>query len=279
MDPSRRKFLKRTLGALALAGGAVGFEQRGEADALTVTRVDVPLPQWPAGTPGLRVGQLSDMHCDGAHAIGRTKRAVDVLLAQKPDVVFLTGDYISYKPHKWARPAAEAMAGLTAVPGGVYAVLGNHDWWGGGADIVARELTQIGIHVLRNESVALPQAPGVWVVGLDDRWAGKQDVVKALQGVPDGTCRLMLMHEPDYADEAPPGFALQFSGHSHAGQIRLPGLPPLHCPQYGRKYPEGLQQALHHPVYTSRGVGTMGPHFRLFCPPEIGVLHLHGPTL
>lgn len=67
------------------------------------------------------------------------------------------------------------------------------------------------------------------------------------------------MHGLDYANAAPLGFGLQLSGHSHAGQIRIPGLPPLHCPEYGQKYPEGLQQAANHPVYTTRGVGMMGP--------------------
>ena len=85
------------------------------------------------------------------------------------------------------------------------------------------------------------------------------------------------MHEPDYADEAPPGFALQLSGHSHGGQIRIPGLPAFHCPKYGRHYPEGLRQGPHHPVYTTRGVGTIGPPIRLFCPPEVTVLTLRSP--
>ena len=90
---------------------------------------------------------------------------------------------------------------------------------------------------------------------------------------------MLLVHEPDYADEAPPGFALQLSGHSHGGQIRVPGLPPLHVPKYSTHYPEGLQQGPHHPVYTTRGVGTTGPPIRLFCPPEVTVLTSTPPEM
>jgi predicted MPP superfamily phosphohydrolase len=247
---------------------------REQTNDLRVTQIDVTLADWPLPVPGLRVGQLSDMHCSGSQAIERTRRAVDLLMAQKPDIVFLTGDYISYQPQRWARPAVEALAGLTAVPGGVFAVLGNHDYVSHGAETVSRELREVGIHVLRNESTPLPQAPGVWVIGLESRRVGRQDVNSALMGVPAEACKLLLIHEPDYADEAPRGFALQFSGHSHAGQIRLPGMRPLYCPENGRKYPEGLQQARHHRVYTSRGVGVGGPQFRLFCPPEVAVLNL-----
>ena len=113
------------------------------------------------------------------------------------------------------------------------------------------------------------------MVGLDDRYAGRQDVARALDSVPPDVCKLLLVHEPDYADEAPAGFALQLSGHSHGGQVRVPGLPPLHVPKYSTHYPEGLQQGPHHPVYTTRGVGTTGLPIRLFCPPEVTVLTLH----
>jgi predicted MPP superfamily phosphohydrolase len=92
--------------------------------------------------------------------------------------------------------------------------------------------------------------------------------------VPDSAVELLLVHEPDYADEAPRGFSLQFSGHPHGGQVRIPMLPPIIVPTYSRRYPEGLQQARNHLVYTTRGVGMVGPKFRLFCPPEVGLIRL-----
>ena len=98
-----------------------------------------------------------------------------MLLAERPDIVFLTGDYVTYKPHRWAPRAADALAPLAAVPGGVFCVLGNHDWWCGGHEIVPHALRQVGFTVLRNEAAPLPQAPGVWVVGLEDRCVNRQN--------------------------------------------------------------------------------------------------------
>lgn len=221
----------------------------------------------------MRIGQLSDLHCENDRAVARTKRAAQLLLAQKPDIVFLTGDYVSgHQASDWSRAAADALAALTAVPNGVLAILGNHDWWSRRPGLVAQELERVGFHVLRNKSVPLPDAPGVWVVGLDDRCVEAHDPIQALQGVPETAIKILLIHEPDYADEAPHGFSLQLSGHSHAGQIRIPGLRPLHCPKYGRRYPEGFQQTTQHPVYTTRGVGMIGPQMRFCCPPEVTVL-------
>ena len=280
-SPKRRRFLKWAAGLTLAGGGATAaYGERVEANALQVARVNVALPDWPAGTPPLRVGQLGDMHCDTARAVARTRRAAEMLLAQKPDIVFLTGDYVTDHPHHWAPRAAEALAPLAAAPGGVFCVLGNHDWrnfhWlTDSADAVARALTEVGFAVLRNGAAPVPGASGVWVVGLDDRYADRQDAARALSQVPPGVCKILLVHEPDYADEAPAGFALQLSGHSHGGQIRVPGLPPLHVPKYSAHYPEGLQQGPRHPVYTTRGVGTTGPPIRLFCPPEVTILTLH----
>lgn len=140
---------------------------------------------------------------------------------------------------------------------------------------MARHLGEAGMTVLRNQSVPFPTVDGAWIVGLDDVCVDKQDAETALQGVPSDACKILLVHEPDFADQSPPGFALQLSGHSHAGQIRLPGLPPLHCPKFGRHYPEGLEQSEHHPVYTTRGVGMVGPQIRLFCPPEVTLLRVY----
>jgi predicted MPP superfamily phosphohydrolase len=282
LPPSpRRRFLTRLFGLGLLGLGATACSQWDEADRLSVTHIRLGLPDWPVTAPPLTVGFLADMHCYNKESAARTRRAVSMLLAQKPDVVILGGDYITKDPPRWAPVAAEALAPLGSVPGGVFCILGNHDWtdrlWlAAGADIVTSALCEVGFHVLRNASAPLSAAPGVWVVGLDDRYAQQQNVALALRQVPSDACKLLLVHEPDYADEAPPGFAFQLSGHSHGGQIRLPLLPPLHVPKYSSHYPEGLRQGPHHPVYTTRGVGTTGPPVRLFCPPEVTVFHLHG---
>ena len=274
-SPARRRFLK-TLAATTVVGVAAPvYGHECEAEHLEVVHQEVRLAGWPVAAAGMKIGQLSDLHCQDRRSVARVERAVSLLLAQKPDVVFLTGDFVS-SASTYIRASVRALTLLRTVPRGVFAVLGNHDWGGRHHEErpahVTRALEQAGFQVLRNRSAPLPGTPDVWLVGLDPRSMSAQDPVQALRGVPAGAVKLLLVHEPDYADEAPPGFSLQLSGHSHGGQIRLPGLPPLHCPNYGRQYPEGLQQAAHHLVYTSRGVGMIGPQVRLFCPPEVTVL-------
>ena len=272
-SPSRRRFLKTaTAGAVAGLGAGL-YAADWEPNHAEVVHQAVSLAGWPASAAGLRIGQLSDLHCQSEAAVARAARAARLLLAQKPDVVLLTGDYISDRHGiGWAAACADALAPLAGVKHGVFAILGNHDW--AGPEQVTLELGRVGLDVLRNRSAPLPGVPGVWLVGLDPRSHDAQNPQWALAGVPEDAVRLLLVHEPDYADEAPPGFALQMSGHSHGGQIRLPGLPGYY-PEYGRKYPEGLRQARHHPVYTTRGVGMMGPQMRLCCPPEVTVLTMH----
>jgi len=276
VSPSRRRFLK--LGAVtAVTGlGTSGYAYEIEPAHPKVTKHDIQIDGWPASAAGLKIGQLSDLHCQDDRSVARTALAAQMLLALKPDIVFLTGDYISSgQGVDWAAPSANALAPLKAVPRGVFAVLGNHDYAAGRSAEVAAALEAAGFHVLRNRSVPMPGVGGVWLVGMESLCVFAINPVQAMDGVPAEALKLLLVHEPDYADEAPAGFALQISGHSHAGQSRIPGLPPLHCPEYGEKYPEGLQQAENHRVYTSRGVGMMGPQMRLCCPPEVTLLTIY----
>ena len=276
ISPSRRRFLKRGAAAAIASLGTSGYAYAIEPAHPEVARHDIHIDGWPQPASGLKIGQLSDLHCQDHRSVARTAHAAQMLLALKPDIVFLTGDYISNgQDTDWAGASAEALAALRVVPRGVFAILGNHDYAAGHSAEVAGALTASGFQVLRNRSVPLPGAEGVWLVGMESRSVFAINPVQAMAGVPADALKLLLVHEPDYADEAPPGFALQLSGHSHAGQIRIPGLPPLHCPEYGVKYPEGLQQAENHRVYTSRGVGMMGPQMRFCCPPEVTLLTIY----
>ncbi len=275
-SPSRRRFLKLGAAAAVTGLGASGYAYEIEPAHLKVARHDIKIDGWPKPAAGLKIGQLSDLHCQDDRSVARTAHAARMLLALRPDIVFLTGDYISNgQGTHWASASAEALAPLKAAPRGVFAILGNHDYPGGRSAEVAGALEAAGFHVLRNQSVPMPGVAGVWIVGMESRSVFAINPAQAMAGVPADALKLLLVHEPDYADEAPAEFALQISGHSHAGQIRIPGLPPLHCPEYGVKYPEGLQQAENHRVYTSRGVGMMGPQMRFCCPPEVTLLTIH----
>ena len=262
---------------MALAGlGASGYAYEIEPASPEVTRRDIQITGWPAPAAGLKIGQLSDLHCQDDRAVRRAALAARMLMAEKPDLVCVTGDYITsgFGP-EWADAAAQALAPLRAAPRGVFGILGNHDYADGRTEALCDALTQAGFCMLRNRAAAVPGVPDVWIVGLESRSLSAENPAQAMQGVPAEAIKILLVHEPDYADEAPPGFRLQLSGHSHAGQIRVPGLPPLYCPSFGRKYPEGLQQAQNHLVYTSRGIGMMGPQMRFCCPPEVTVLSIY----
>ena len=276
LSPGRRRFLKFGAAAAVAVAGAPAYGYEIEPNHPVVTRRNVKVPGWPASAAGLTAGQLGDLHCQDHASAARTAHAARLLLAEKPDIVFLTGDYISNGDGTaWAQDAAEALSPLRAAPHGVFCTLGNHDYPDGRPPEVAAALERVGFQMLLNRAVPFPSVPNAWIVGLESMSLAYQDPIKAMQDVPQNAVKILLMHEPDYADESPLGIGLQLSGHSHAGQIRLPGLPPLHCPEWGRRYPEGLQQAQNHQVYTTRGVGMMGPQIRFCCPPEITVLRLY----
>jgi predicted MPP superfamily phosphohydrolase len=143
-----------------------------------------------------------------------------------------------------------------------------------------RSIKHTGITLLRNQAVPLTRGrSSLYLVGIDDLWQELADMPQALERVPGSGCKIALMHEPDFADIAAQArIDLQLSGHSHGGQVRLPGIGPLILPRYGEKYPMGLARvgALTQ-VYTTRGVGVLPPPVRFNCPPEVTFLTLTTP--
>lgn len=272
---SRRWLLKRFLGAAFTIGAAVGGGKL-EAEDLVVTRTNVTLPRLPKSGNGIKIGFLSDFHADYPGAVHRVERAARMLMAENPDITIVGGDYISDHLARDFLPATmEALSSLTTAPRGAYAIMGNHDCWSGTKELAAKLLERKGFTVLNNRSEPFPGVPGAYIVGLDDAWCGYMDVAQALKDVPRNAFKLVALHEPDFADSIGEGFDLQLSGHSHGGQVRIPFLPVIQVPKYSRKYPEGLQHAKNHLVYTTRGIGMVGPQVRTFCAPEVTILTLH----
>lgn len=277
---TRRTFLKAAARTgLALTGvGALGagYTIYGEPGWLAVERVDVPIRRLPAALQGLTIAHLSDLHVSRATSAEHVAEAVALANRQRPDLVVLTGDYITDDP-AFIPAAARAVAGLRA-PLGVYAVLGNHDHWSGAADRIVSSFEDAGVAVLGNAHRRLPVRDGaVWLAGVDDPWLGRDDLAHALRGAPEGDLRVLLAHEPDFADTAArQGVQLQLSGHSHGGQVRLPLTGHVVVPPMSERYPIGLQRvrgssAL---VYTSRGIGVVAPAVRFNCRPEVAILRL-----
>ncbi len=278
---SRRTFLRWALGlplgAAAAAAGGVGYAYGLEPDWLAVERVVVHVPDLPPALEGLTIGHLSDLHWGPYTGWREVRAAVEKTNALSPDLIVLTGDYVLYSAG-YAAPCAGELAALRA-PLGVYAVPGNHDYWTD-IEVVTAQLRAAGLTLLRNRSRRL-EVGGVplWLAGLDDVWEQHHDLDAALAGVPLDEPVLLLVHEPDFADEAACAshrILLQLSGHSHGGQVNLPLLGRPILPWLGQKYPAGLQSVSGSrlQVYTNRGVGLIAPPLRFNCRPEVAVLKL-----
>jgi uncharacterized protein len=276
---TRRRFFysAAAAGAVVLAGDSVLLEP----NQPRIVRHDFFLPRWPERLNGFTIVQLSDFHYDPYFSIHPLHSAIPVVNALRPDLIALTGDFVTSpivgNPEKSAL-AAEPCAGLLrqmTAPHGLWAVLGNHD---DATDRrhVTHALQAVNINVLANQSEAIEHdGARFWLAGVHDVLSGTADLQKTLHNIPTGEAVVLLAHEPDFADAAA-GFPidLQLSGHSHGGQVRVPFLPPLYLPPLARKYVWGTFRIGDLTLYTNAGLGTIGLPIRLDCRPEITVLTL-----
>jgi uncharacterized protein len=261
------------------------------AGSLSTERLTIEITGLPAALEGTKIVQLSDLHYDGlrlsedllAEAIATTNQA-------KPDLVVLTGDYITDS----TAPIAELARSLQ----NIQSPLGNHDHYRPGfQSTVTQALTQVGIHVLWNQ-IAYPWGTEFPIVGLADFWSREFDPAPVFAKIPDSTPRLVLSHNPDTAALLKAWRVdLQLSGHTHGGQIVVPGLGAVagwldrgkvYLPARVRRrlpfmgsqrivrhweWSEGFHAIGNNQLYVNRGLGTYAPG-RLFCPPEVTVMTL-----
>ena len=274
---TRRKFLGRFLiGASALATVAGAETIFLEPRHLVSEPIEVRLKRLPDDFHGFRIAQISDVHFGPYMGKSFLGRAVQLAQSFHPDLLVLTGDFVSHpfgesngvRGAHYAEPCADVFAGVTDIP--VVAILGNHDHWNSG-EIVEGALHDRGIQVLRNRSLPLESGRSrIWIAGVDDALVQAADLTKTLHDVPASEAVVLLAHEPDFADHAARfPVDLQLSGHSHGGQVRLPGIGALVLPRLAEKYPEGLNQIGALQVYTNRGLGVINPPVRFNCPPEV----------
>jgi len=247
-----------------------------------VVRVDMALRRWPYRLDGFTIALLSDFHYDRHFSVHPLNAAIGMVNALRPDLIALTGDFVSMNMLSKSDAAAAALAepcaqllGQLIAPHGLWAVLGNHDCFSDPVR-VAGALHAQGIPVLENRSIPIERdGARFWLTGVGDVLAGTARLETALQPVPNSEATILLAHEPDYADYVAghtQAVDLQLSGHSHGGQVRLPFLRPLYLPELARKYIAGQYRVGPLTLYTNRGLGTIGVPVRLNCPPEITLL-------
>lgn len=313
---SRRTFLKGLL-AVSVGGMGLGGYALAEPFRLNVTRYRVAPEKWPPGLT-LRIAVLADLHaCEPFMGLARLRQIVRRTNALSPDVVLMPGDFApSNRMKRFAKWApggrilahdewAAILAGLKA-PLGAHAVLGNHDWWddarvqrrGGGPVPVADALKRVGIAVYENDAVRLETQGGAfWLAGLGDQWAfwprtaaerarampyvGVDDLPRTLAQVLDDAPVVMMAHEPDvFAEMGALGrrVALTVSGHTHGGQVRVLGYPPIVPSKYGRRFAYGhvVEQGRH--LVVSGGLGCSGLPVRFGMPPEIVLIEVGTPV-
>lgn len=274
----RLKWVALAVVAVGLVGALWAFVF--EPSSLVLREYGLSVSSWPNQVDGLRVAVLADLHVGSPfNGLEKLERIVQETNKAEPDVVLLAGDYVIQgvrggsfiSPRDFAPVLANLRARL-----GVWAVLGNHDWWLDGPAVRAA-LEQNGIRVLENQAAELDPRTGFWLAGVGDYWEGRPDVSLALAEVPEGATVIVFTHNPDVFPEIPDHVALSIAGHTHGGQVNLPLIGrPVVPSEFGERYAAGhvVEEGRHFFVSTGLGTSILPVRFRV--PPEISVLRI-GP--
>jgi uncharacterized protein len=263
-----RRDVLRAAGTGLLAGSLTPIWASESAYRLELAREELRLPKWDA--EGFKLGFISDFHLTGPKQTDRAIEAAHAVMREKVDVIALGGDFVERRTQPQLDNLTRFLQTFRDATVPVVAVLGNHDYWTGSIKTVVSRFEGTGVRLLRNDSLEIE---GVTLVGQDDAIAGNTDYAFF---TPDRTSRslIALLHEPDAVADQPDHVSLQVSGHSHGGQICFPGGQHIYSPGMARNFVNGFYARESAPIYVSRGVGTTGPDYRLFCPPEIAILTL-----
>ena len=274
---SRRAFI--TGGAITAAGLGVGvYSSEVERHFIEIVPQTFRVPNLPEAFHGYRIAQLSDIHLEWFTEDYFLRHAVNKINALAPDLVLITGDYITNNSQGPDDRAYAAMPHCGAILNGLkcplrFGILGNHDAEVDSAAVLDMLVTH-GITPLVNRHVPIERdGQRFWLAGLDDAEAGQPDLDLAIPEKPDGPVILMC-HEPDFMDfiaahRRKPLIDVVLSGHSHGGQVRLPFKGAITLPPLGKKYSMGRYQFENTQLYVNRGLGTVGLPLRFNCPPEI----------
>jgi predicted MPP superfamily phosphohydrolase len=253
-----------------------------EARTLGVSRATLSSPNLPASFDGTRIVFVADIHAGPYLGRARVRSLVDRINALEPDLVILGGDYVGGRAG--GKSAFYSEIGGLKAPLGVYAVLGNHDYWEG-VEQAKTGLADAGITLLLNGNATVERGgESVRIAGVDDAWIGEADVKAAASGIDASEFAVLVSHSPDYFPDALPTtreiFDLALAGHTHGGQLTVFGMISPFVPSaYGQRYKGGWLEEFGVPVLVTRGAGTVTVPMRFFNPPEVNVIDLkRGPS-
>ncbi len=246
---------------------------RRNAGDVRLRRIELPVKNLPTAFDGCRILFIADMHLDGVSGLAECiMRIADGI---EYDICILGGDYsfgYNASDERMRHQVCEVVTFLVG-KSRVFGVLGNHDEYQ-----TAEMLNKLGVEMLLNENVCIEKnGEKIFLVGVDDDFFFQAaELDKAGATVPEGACKIILAHSPDlYKQAAQSGYSLYLTGHTHGGQICLPGgiavISNAHVPRHLIK---GLWEYGSTVGYTSYGVGTSVAPVRFFCPPEVVLLIL-----
>lgn len=268
---------RRAMGAIAGAGAACFADAfLVEPRWLSVTRKEIVCPGLNGSHDGLRIGVIADIHYKPGRMDGLLERCVERLLEEKPDLIFMPGDFVDSHGAD-VEPMMKILSRLEAKHG-VFACMGNHDGWTHSGGKLRQGFEKIGVNFLINDHSRLQiKGEALAIAATDHVWLGNPAPARTLVGLEEKVPVIAMVHEPDFFDEmlTHRPLALQVSGHTHGGQCRVPfvGYAPR-LPKFGKKYIYGTYEKYDSRIFVSRGVGTTGTPVRFACRPEVAILTL-----
>lgn len=238
------------------------------------------ITNWPAPCAGFRIALLSDLHVGSPfNSLSKLDQAVRLTNAAEPDLVVLAGDYVIHgviggtfiEPERIAASLVHLQARY-----GVYAILGNHDWWYD-ASRIQRAFEHQAITILENQAVQIEHDDcRFWLVGIGDFTERRDRVDRALAPVPNQQAVVAVTHSPDLFPDLPPRVHLTLAGHTHGGQVNLPFVGRLVVPsRYGQRYAIGHIVERRRHLFVTPGLGTSMLPVRFRVPPEVSILELY----
>jgi predicted MPP superfamily phosphohydrolase len=285
--PTRRRFLRTAaLAATGYVASSATLSAMRATDDYRLERAVIRIPGLPDELKGTTIAMVSDIHSSVFMSREEMENYVKLVNALKADMIFVPGDFVNSKLRE-IYPFCEAFTGLSA-PFGVYGVTGNHDYYSGDIETIAREVNDCGIRLLRNENLSIEKGgKKLWLMGVDDSdiydvknylqtGKGVRRVVENItHGIGEDEKKILLCHKPyPFEEYSRIGIDLMVSGHTHGGQVVIAQLDNINLSfaAMASKYVAGLYKARSNPnaqMYVTRGIGTVGIPLRLNCPPEI----------